>query len=42
MERETLAALSAGVGVVVTLFVEWMMLRMMAWWDRRQAQDIKS
>jgi hypothetical protein len=26
-------------GAAGTIIIEYLMLRMMAWWDRRQAQD---
>ena len=42
MERETLLAIGLGVGAVATLLIEYLAMRMAAWWDRRQHEDEKT
>lgn len=41
MDDTSLLALGVGAGVVGTLLIEWLHMSLMAWWDRRQAQDAK-
>lgn len=40
MDDTTLITLAvAGGGVLTGIIVEWLHLRMLAWWDRRQIHD---
>jgi len=39
MDSELLILAVAGGGILTGIIVEWLHLRMLAWWDRRQAQD---